>query len=80
MSAVMQAAEFETRRDRLAAAWNQLPDKPEETPEGIARALWLTAAGQPSSVQRALASELPPLSCWNWYSCRPASTTFARWL
>ena len=22
----------------------------------------------------------PPASCWNWYSCSPASTTFARWL
>jgi hypothetical protein len=22
----------------------------------------------------------PPASCWNWYSCKPDSTTFARWL
>ena len=53
MSAVMQAAEFETRRDRLAAAWNQLPDKPEESVEAALRALWFAAAGQPRSVARA---------------------------
>lgn len=35
-------------RLRDGVAW--LPDKPEETPEGSARALWLAAAGQPCSV------------------------------
>lgn len=45
----------------LEAAWVGLPDKPEETPETTLRALWLTAAGQPCSVERAARSELPPL-------------------
>jgi len=57
----MTAAGFETLVAGIRDGWAPLPDKPEETPEGIARALWLTAAGQPSSVQRALATELPPL-------------------
>lgn len=35
-------------RLREGVAW--LPDKPEETPEASARALWLAAAGQPCSV------------------------------
>jgi release factor glutamine methyltransferase len=38
-----------------------LPDKPEETPESTLRVLWLLAAGQPSSVESAMAAELPEL-------------------
>ncbi len=38
-----------------------LPDKPEETAESTARALWLTAAGQPNSVEAAQAQSLPVL-------------------
>lgn len=41
--------------------WQPLPDKPEETPEGILQALWITAAGKPISVQNALGQKLPPL-------------------
>jgi release factor glutamine methyltransferase len=41
--------------------WTPLPDKPEETPEGVLCALWLTACGEPLSVDRALGSPLPPL-------------------
>src|SRR3954471_53426 len=33
--------------------WVPLPDKPEEGAEGVARALWLAAAGMPISVERA---------------------------
>jgi release factor glutamine methyltransferase len=39
----------------------RLPDKPEETPEAVTRALWLTAAGRPASVAGALESDLPDL-------------------
>jgi release factor glutamine methyltransferase len=41
--------------------WTSLPDKPEETAEGVLRALWLTAAGMPVSVERAAGMALPPL-------------------
>src|SRR5204862_8090409 len=41
--------------------WARLPDKPEETAEGVARALWLAAAGTPASVERAAAIALPDL-------------------
>jgi release factor glutamine methyltransferase len=41
--------------------WTPLPDKPEETPEGVVRALWLTAAGTPVSVDRAAGRRLPGL-------------------
>ena len=40
---------------RLADGTAALPDKPEETAEGAARALWLAAAGRPVSVEAALA-------------------------
>ena len=45
----------------IRASWAPLPDKPEETPEGIARALWLAAAGQRVSVPRAHTLDLPDL-------------------
>jgi len=41
--------------------WTPLPDKPEETPEGVLCALWLTACGEPRSVDRAVGASLPPL-------------------
>src|SRR3954468_24729611 len=41
--------------------WTPLPDKPEETPDGVVRALWLTAVGTPVSVDRAAATRLPEL-------------------
>ena len=41
--------------------WTPLPDKPEETPEGLLAALWSTACGQPVSVDRAPKAALPAL-------------------
>jgi release factor glutamine methyltransferase len=41
--------------------WTPLPDKPEETPEGLLAALWSTACGHPLSVDRASSATLPPL-------------------
>jgi len=46
----------------VKAFWQPLPDKPEETPDGLLRALWLTAAGSPVSVERAQSETLPDLS------------------
>jgi len=42
--------------------WTPLPDKPEETPEGLLAALWSTACGQPLSVDRASQATLPALN------------------
>jgi release factor glutamine methyltransferase len=53
---------FATLRDELARRLDLLPDKPEETPESTLRALWLTAAGQPVSPEKAATVELPILS------------------
>src|SRR6267378_2313454 len=41
--------------------WTPLPDKPEETPEGVLCALWATACGEPVSVDRAVCAPLPAL-------------------
>lgn len=41
--------------------WTPLPDKPEETPEGLLAALWNTACGTPISVDRAVQAPLPAL-------------------
>jgi release factor glutamine methyltransferase len=41
--------------------WTPLPDKPEETPEGVLAALWNTAGGTPLSVDRAAGAPLPAL-------------------
>jgi release factor glutamine methyltransferase len=41
--------------------WVPLHDKPEETAEGIVRALWLAAAGAPASIERAAGMALPAL-------------------
>jgi release factor glutamine methyltransferase len=53
---------FATLRNELAERIRFLVDKPEETPESTLRALWLTAAGQPVSPQKAATVELSPLS------------------
>jgi release factor glutamine methyltransferase len=37
------------------------PDKPEETPEAVVRALWFAAAGQPVSIRRVDGNPLPPI-------------------
>ena len=47
---------------RLNAELKTLPDKPEETCESTLRALWQTAAGEPTSAQLALSRELPELT------------------
>lgn len=41
--------------------WRPLPDKPEESAEGVLCALWRTACGSPVSVDRAHRSSLPQL-------------------
>lgn len=41
--------------------WQPLHDKPEETPERVARALWLAAAGTPASIDKAAAMPLSAL-------------------
>jgi release factor glutamine methyltransferase len=46
---------------RLGAVWSPLPDKPEETVELTARALWFAAAGDPRSVVRCAEGSLPRL-------------------
>ncbi len=54
----------ETYQDLLQQVrcfWTALPDKPEETPEGVLCALWATACGEPVSVDRALCAPLPTL-------------------
>src|SRR3982751_6913970 len=53
---------IEAARARLAESLVFLPDKPEETAESTARALWLKAAGLPASAQRAMTMDLPALS------------------
>jgi release factor glutamine methyltransferase len=49
-------------RAEIESFWTKLPDKPEETPEAILAALWLTATGTPTSVVKASGATLPPLS------------------
>ncbi len=59
----MNAADefFQRLLGPLASSIAGLTDDPEETPEGTLRALWLTAAGAPSSLEAAAAAELPAL-------------------
>lgn len=45
----------------ISASFEALPDKPEETPESVLRALWMTATGQPASAERAMQSTLARL-------------------
>ncbi len=54
-------AEFQPLLDEVKTFWSPLPDKPEETPEGLLHALWLTAQGRPMSVRKAARTELAPL-------------------
>ena len=51
-----------TYRDLLQEVqrfWTPLPDKPEETPEGLLCALWSTACGAPMSAERAVLRSEP---------------------
>jgi release factor glutamine methyltransferase len=57
----MPQASFEARLAALAAQLTVAPDKPEETPESTLRALWLLAAGSPTSAALAMETDLPPL-------------------
>ena len=47
--------------ETLSSSLEILPDKPEETPTSCLRALWLTAAGYPSSAASAMNKTLPPI-------------------
>ena len=60
----MQSTASPTYSDLLQEVqrfWSPLPDKPEETPEGLLAALWNTACGTPLSVDRALGAPLAAL-------------------
>ena len=54
-------AAFQQRLDRLTAALDILPDKPEETPYSALRALWLLAEGNALSIHAAADTPLRPL-------------------
>jgi release factor glutamine methyltransferase len=56
--------------DEVRSFWSPLPDKPEETPESLVRALWLTAAGVPASVVRASRLRMPVLNAPAYQRCR----------
>ena len=47
---------------QISTSWQGLPDKPDESPEGTLRALWLLASGIPKSFEHALFTGLPLLS------------------
>jgi release factor glutamine methyltransferase len=53
---------YEALLGEVKASLTPLPDKPEETAEGVLNALWFTAAGMPSSVERAKGKPLPELN------------------
>jgi release factor glutamine methyltransferase len=53
---------YEQLLGEVKASWKPLPDKPEETAEGLLNALWLTAAGVPTSVESAKGKPLPELN------------------
>ncbi|MBL8520982.1 MAG: peptide chain release factor N(5)-glutamine methyltransferase [Betaproteobacteria bacterium] len=52
---------FDQLLDTLSERWQAAPDKPEETPESTLRALWLCAAGTPTSAAAAIGAALPAL-------------------
>ena len=41
----VQRDQYHALLRRICAFWQSLPDKPDETPEAVLRALWLAAAG-----------------------------------
>lgn len=55
------ASTFSDLLQEVQRFWTPLPDKPEETPEGLLAALWSTACGKPLSVDRASPDTLPAL-------------------
>ncbi len=54
-------AAFSALLAEVEGFWRPLPDKPEETAEGVLCALWRTACGVPVSVGRAASHDLPEL-------------------
>ncbi|HEX2602849.1 MAG TPA: HemK/PrmC family methyltransferase [Gemmatimonadaceae bacterium] len=82
-SEVLDAPEFEDVVARLGAVWSPLPDKPEETLELTAKALWFAAAGDPQSVARCADAPLPSLNAeattrlWGLLSRRSDGTPLA---
>lgn len=52
---------FSDLLQEVRSFWAPLPDKPEETPEGVLAALWSTACGSPVSIDRARRDALPEL-------------------
>ncbi len=67
--AVHEPEYFRGLLDQVKTFWRALPDKPEETPEGLVRALWLAAAGKPASVVRASRMKMPILSEAAYQKC-----------
>ena len=61
MSSSSHSNTYEQLLGEVKASWKPLPDKPEETAEGVLNALWLTAAGVPTSVENAAGKPLPEL-------------------
>ena len=55
------APDFSVLLAEVESFWTPLPDKPEETAEGVLCALWRTACGAPISVGRAVPADLPEL-------------------
>ena len=52
---------YDQLHQQLAESWQNLPDKPDETPESTLIVLWRLAAGQFRSENGANAASLPPL-------------------
>jgi release factor glutamine methyltransferase len=61
LTAALEETAMQDAVATLERAWSALPDKPEETLEATARALWFAAAGDPRSVARCHDGALPPL-------------------
>ncbi len=54
-------ASFDEVLGEVERFWTPLPDKPEESAHGVARALWLAAAGMPVSAEACAGVALPAL-------------------
>ena len=55
------ATSFDDLLEEVERFWAPLPDKPEESADVVARALWLTAAGTPMSAEGCIGMALPAL-------------------
>ena len=56
-----QSRLFNELLGQITVNWQAVPDKPDENPENTLRALWLSALGQPVSIQRLDGRDLPTL-------------------